>query len=173
MRFPEADVNCGTFINSASHVPPRPPDRAHAGKARRGAAFGRGRASTNPNGTAFARSCFADLRTCTSRAATCGRSIAIFRTCTRHSRRRCRRASLTARLSSPRRMASTSTRSRCGCIPPPRASPSLLPQHPPHSSPSICLPTPGAIFARRPLPSGALTSSGFSPASRLRSISRR
>ena len=62
-------------------------------------------------------------------------------------------------------MASTSTRSRCGCIPPPRASPSLLPQHPPHSSHSICLPTPGAIFARRPLPSGARVSSGFSPGS--------
>ena len=37
-------VNCVTLMSSARHVPPRPPDRADAGKARRGAAFRRRRA---------------------------------------------------------------------------------------------------------------------------------
>ncbi len=56
--------------------------RADAREARRGAARRRGRSSTSPNGMAFARSCFAARRTSSSRAATCGRSIATFPSCT-------------------------------------------------------------------------------------------
>ena len=63
--------------------PIAPPIEPMLAKLADGAARRRRRFSTSRSGTAFAPSSFAAAATCSSRAATCGRSIATFPSCTR------------------------------------------------------------------------------------------
>ena len=66
---------------SARGLALRPADRADAREARRRASA-TASSCTSPSGMASARSSFAAARTCSSRAAICGRSIAISPSCT-------------------------------------------------------------------------------------------